>query len=78
MAQQIYCVKVVSTFLKGGVPLNNLENFMHFVSRIDTICMIVFLSYLKKKNRLFIKKLLENVSVIFDGTSRLGEALATI
>ena len=57
MAQQIYCVKVVSTFLKGGVPLNNLENFMHFVSRIDTICMIVFLSYLKKKNRLFIKKI---------------------
>ena len=75
MAQQVHHVKVVFTFLKGGVSLNKIDQFrellqdnaFHLTDRHH--CMIVFLSH---RRRTFFSP--RNYwKIIFDGTSRLGE-----
>ena len=72
--QQVYRVKVLTCFLRAGVPLRKLleENAMRLTDRRH-------MSDLKEKQQRIKREISsEFVSVIFDGTSRLGEALAVV
>ena len=81
----MYRVKVVSTFLKTGVPLSKIDDFRELLedggTRLaDRKPMSDIVPFILNKERQRIKQEIEGlpVSVIFDGTTRLGEALAVI
>ena len=82
---RVYRVKVLRTFLKAGVPINKIDNFrdlleenaFRLAGRKPMSDLIPFvLSEEKRQLKAEIDGL--PVAVIFDGTSRLGEALAII
>ena len=83
--QRVYRVKVVSTFLKAGVPLSKLdlfrdlleENCYRLAGRHPMSDVIPFILS-EEKRRIKDEIAGKDVSVIFDGTSRLGEALAIV
>ena len=83
--QQVYRVKVVMAFLRAGVPLSKLdcfrdlleENGYRLIDRRHTFDLVPFVQ--KEEESSIRKELTGNyLSVIFDGTSRLGEALAIV
>ena len=83
--QRIYRVKVVQTFLRAGVPLSKLAIFRPLLEEkalrlCDTRHMLDLVPFILDEERARIKKEIEGkfVSVIFDGTSRLGEVLAVV
>ena len=82
---QVYRIKVVTVFLKAGIPLNKLDLFQELLeehgqrlagrrSLSDLIPFIHQQEIAQIKEELQGKK----VAVIFDGTTRLGEAMAII
>lgn len=82
---QVFCVKVVTTFLRAGVPLTKLDAFRHVLeerayrlsSRHSLSDMIPFI--LKREKAQLMEELTGHfMSLIFDGTCRLGEALCVI
>lgn len=83
--QRIYRVKVLSTFLKAGVALNKLdvfrdlleENGLRLAGRRPMSDLIPFV-LAEEKKRLREEIGDRAVSVIFDGTSRIGEALVVV
>ena len=84
-AVRVYRVKVLHTFLKAGVPINKIDDFrdlleenaFRLAGRKPMSDIIPFvLSEEKRQLKAEIDGL--PVAVIFDGTSRLGEALAII
>ena len=83
--QRVYRVKVVSTFLKAGVPLNKLdvfqdlleENGYRLAGRHPMSDLIPFILS-EEKHRVKDEIADKDVSVIFDGTSRLGEAVVVV
>ena len=84
-AVRVYRVKVLCTFLKSGVPINKIDDFrdlleeyaFRLAGRKPMSDLIPFiLSEEKKQLKAEIDGL--PVALIFDGTSRLGEALAII
>ena len=80
--QRLYRIKVVMTFLKAGIPLNKLDIFRDLLEEkatrlTDTYDLIPFiLEQEKDKIQSEIKD--KHLSIVFDGTSRLGEVLAII
>lgn len=83
--QQIYRVKVVTAFLKAGVALNKLDSFRDILEdnafRLsDRRNMHDYIPFILKEEESRIRSEIQGqqLSVIFDGTSRLGEALAVI
>ena len=84
-AVRVYRVMVLSTFLKAGVPINKIDEFrdlleeyaFRLIGRRPMSDLIPFILDEEKKQ---IKTEVAGlpVAVIFDGTSRLGEALAII
>lgn len=82
---RVYRVKVLSTFLKAGVPLNKLplfreileENGQRLASRKPMADLIPFVLQ-EEKQCLHSEITGKYISAIFDGTTRLGEALAVI
>ena len=83
--QQTYRVKVVQTFLRAAVPLNKLQHFRdileeNFFRLTDWHHMSDLVPFVLKEEESLIKKEIDgkNVSVIFGGTTRLGEALANV
>lgn len=83
--QQMYRVKVVAAFLRAGVPLNKIESFREILEEnahrlTDRRHMYDYVPFVLKQEEDSIRTELsgKDVSVIFDGTSRLGEALAII
>ena len=85
MEQRLYRLKVLKTFLRAAVPLSKLdafrdlleENAVRLTDRRHMSDLIPFLHSQEQDN---IKAEVSNrpVSVIFDGTTRLGEALAIV
>ena len=78
-------MKVVSTFLKAGVPLAKIEDFRSLLEenayrlsdRRGMSDLVPFvLSEEKQKLRCELQD--KKVSVIFDGTTRLGEAMVVV
>ena len=83
--QRIYRIKVLSSFLKAGVPLNKLESFRdvfeeHGYRLVCRRTMSDYIPFITSQVISLIKQEMaqRNVGIIFDGTTRLGEALAII
>ena len=82
---QIFRVKVVSTFLRGGIPLNKLDIFREMFEETgyrltDKRNMFDLIPFIQKRE---VDAIIEeikgkDISVCFDGTTRLGEALAIV
>ena len=83
--QQVYRVKVLTTFLKAGVPISKLDHFrellqengVRLAGRRRMSDLILFVQQEEQKR---VKEEIKGrkVSVVFDGASRLGEAMAII
>ena len=85
MAQWVYRVKVLKSFLGAAVPLAKLASFQDLLEEnmyrlsdsrhmSDLVPLIVAQEQTEIKNELSGRP----VSVVFDGTTRLGEALAVV
>ena len=83
--QRVYRVKVVTAFLKAGVPLSKIDCFRDLLEErafrltdrrhlADLVPFILKDEQEKLKNEITGREL----SVIFDGTTRLGEAMAVV
>lgn len=84
-AQRVFRIKVVKSFLKAGVALNNLEQFREVLEQgsyklSDRRGLYDTIPFILQEEQGKIKKEIngKSISVIFDGTTRLGEALAVI
>ena len=83
---RVFRVIVVSTFLKAGVPLNKIYEFRDILEEgggyrlAGRRPMSDFIPFIlsKEKGRLREEMNGKDVAVIFDGTSRLGEALVVV
>ena len=83
--QRVFRVRVLKTFLKAGVPLQKMDDFRELLEeggyRLTSIPNMRQLTpFVRKEEEEMIKGEISghNVSVIFDGTTRLGEALAIV
>ena len=86
--QQVYRIKVVTTFLCAGIPLNKIncfrelleENVTRLAGRRSLSDLIPFIHQEEVQCVGRIKRDIagHKVSVVFDGTSRMGEAMAII
>ena len=83
--QQVYRVKVVSCFLRAAVPLNKMQHFRNLLEEnayrlTDRHYMSDLIPFILQQEQHCIQNEIsgKDVSVIFDGTTRLGEALAIV
>ena len=83
--QQVYRIKVVTAFLKAGVPLSKIESFRELLEEnayrlTDCRNMHDYVPFILKDEENRIRQEIEGkqLSIIFDGTSCLGEALAIV
>ena len=83
--QRVFQVKVMSTFLKAGVPLNKLDIFRDLFEEYGyqlagrrPMSDLIPLILSKEKKRIKEEISGKDVSVIFDGTSRLGKAVVVV
>lgn len=81
----MYRINVVTTFLKAGVPLNKLDTFRELLEQHGTRLagrrsLSDLIPFVHQQEVQKISKEIEGkkVSVIFDGTTRMGEAMAII
>ena len=85
MQQQVYRVKVVTAVLRAGIPLSKLDSFRDILEEnayrlTDCRHMFDHVPFILKEEEARLKNEVngKHISVIFDGTSRLGEALVVI
>ena len=85
LEHQAYRVKVVRTFLCTAVPLNKLEKFRSLLEESafrlsGRRFMSDHIPFILKEEQTTIKEELtdEYISVIFDGTTHFGEAMAVV
>jgi hypothetical protein len=85
MEQRVYRLKVLKTFLRAAVPLTKLSAFRDLLEEnmfrlTDRRHMTDLVPYIVTQEKADIKAeiLGKSVSVIFDGTTRLGEAMAIV
>lgn len=83
--QQVFRVKVVTCFLRAAIPLNKVDTFRDLLEETafrltDRRHMADYVPFILQEEQARIRQEVQNrhVSVIFDGTSRLGEALAIV
>ena len=83
--QRVFRVRVLKTFLKASVPLQKMDDFRELLEeggyRLTSVPnMRQLIPFVRKEEEEMIKGEISghNVSVIFDGTRRLGEALAIV
>lgn len=76
---------MVSAFLKAGVPLGKMEHFREILEEnayhlTDRRHMYDYIPFILKEEETKIRNEIagRSLSVVFDGTSWLGEALAVI
>ena len=85
MEQRVYRLKVLKTFLHAAVPLTKLssfrdlpeENMFRLTNRRNMTGLVPYI-VTQEKADIKAKILGKSVSVIFDGTTRLGEATAIV
>lgn len=82
---RIYRVKVVSAFLKAGVPLSKVDSFRdifeeHSFSLCDSSKLRQLIPFILDKEIQDIKRAIEgkSVAVIFDGTTHVCEAMVVV
>ena len=85
MEQQIHRVKVVECFLRAAVLLNKIQHFRKLLEETryrltdrHHMADLIPVVWKQERSRIQGKVSVQDVSVIFDGTSRLGEALAIV
>lgn len=85
MSQRVYRLKVLKTFLRAAIPLTKLDPFRYLLEEnavrlTDRRHMSDLIPFLYSQERADIKTEIGErpLSVIFDGTTRLGEALAIV
>ena len=85
VSQQVYRVRVVTSFLKAGVPLNKLDYFRGVLEEdglrlTDRSHMSNLVPLILEKEKQLLKEEIagKSVSIAFDGTSRLGEAMVIV
>ena len=85
MDQQVYRIKVVSAFLKAGVPLNKVSHFRDILEEsafrlTDSSHMSNLIPFIWKKEQKRIKNEIEgrDLSIVFDGTTHLGEEVVIL
>ena len=83
--QQVFRVKVVSAFLRAGVPLAKLQFFKELLEEggyrlPDKRSLFDLVPFIQKREREDIAAKIagRNISIIFDGTCYLGEALCIV
>ena len=83
--QRVYRVKVVTAFLKAGVPLAKLDHFRDIFEEnayrlSDRRGMSDLIPFILSEEMKCVRDEIggKPVSIIFDGTSRLGEALVIV
>ena len=83
--QRIYRVKVVMAFLRAGIPISKLEYLRDILEEnalrlTDTRHMLDLVPFILEEERSRIKEEIsgKHLSLVFDGTSRLGEVLAVV
>ena len=83
--QRVFCVEVIEACMKAGIPINKLKHFhsvleKHSFKLADDRGMRDLIPFVFERETKLIKSKLEgrNISVIFDGTTRLGEVLAIV
>ncbi len=84
-ANQVYRIKVVTTFLKGGVPLNKLDCFRPLLEVNGTRLagrrtISDFIPFIHERQVSMVADEIAGtfISVVIDGTTRMGEALAIV
>ena len=83
--QRLYQVKVVKAFMRAGIPIGKLDILRDILEEkalrlADTRHMLDLIPFILDEERGLIREEIKDkfVSVIFDGTSRLGEVLAIV
>ena len=83
--QQVYRIKVVTSFLRAGMPLNKMDSFRELLEENVTrlagrrsLSDLIPFIHREEVGRIKQEIAGQNDSVIFDGTSRLGEAMVII
>lgn len=83
--QRVYCIKVVQTFLRCGAPLNKIPEFREFLEEnalrlTDRRHMSDMVPFILEQEKIKIQEEIAQkpLAIIFDGTSRLGEALCMV
>ena len=84
-AQKLYRVKIVTAFLKAGIPLTKVEPLReileeHTYRLTDARGMFDFIPFVYSQEQQKVHEELSEqyLSVIFDGNTRLGEAFAVV
>ena len=84
-ATRVYRVKVLRTFLNAGIPINKIDDFRdlleeHAFRLAGRKPMSDIIPFVLSEEKRQLKAEIDGlpVALIFDGTSRLGEALAII
>ena len=82
---RVFRIKVVQAFLKGGTPLNRLEFFREILEEagmsLSSSCNIhQLIPFILEEEYKFLARELKgkDVGIIFDGTTREGEALVVL
>ena len=83
--QQVFRVRVVTTFLHAGIPFSKLDHFKELLEegayrltdRHNLSDLFPFIQTQEKK-QIMAEINGRDISVIFDGTCRLGEALCLV
>lgn len=81
---RVYWMEVVETFLRAGVPIAKVDIFRELLEenafrQTDSRHMLDYVPYILAEEKVAIKEIEGKfVSVVFDGTSRLGEVLAVV
>ena len=80
-AHKLWRMKVVTTFMRAGVPLAKIDHFKdllehHAYSLTDRRGVCDLIPFVQSENRAELQG--KKISVIFDGTTRLGEALVVV
>ena len=85
VAQQVFRVNVVSAFLRAAVPLSKLQYFKELFEEsgfrlTDRRSLFDLIPFIQKREREDVAGEIagRNISIIFDGTCHLGEALCIV
>ena len=83
--QRVYRVKVLKTFMRAGVPISKLEYFRDLLEEnalrlTERSYMLDLVPFVLEEEKSLIKEKIKNkdMSIIYDGTTRLGEVLAIV
>ena len=83
--QRVFRIRVLKTFLKAGAPLNKMDDFRELLEQggyrlTSSPNMRQLIPFVRKEEKEMRKGEIsgKNISMIFNATARLGEALAII